>query len=156
MSTGFVSPNTPNLADFLTFLSNSVQIPAPALPSNSPWPGYALDQAIALTLNPPCAPGILYTLAVYNCATHLLFAITPDESGQTFFANARSAQGFNLIAPAVGIVNSTSDNGSSTSLTPPKWADGLTVAQLGLMATPWGREYLAWAQSYGPSVVGLT
>ena len=154
---GFVTPSTPNLPDFLTFISNAPTGITPAiLPANSPWPGYALDQAIALVLDPPCSPGILYVLAVYNCATHLLFAITPDQIGQVFFQNARSAKGYSLVQPSTGLVVSANDQGSGTTVATPKWAEGLTVSQLGFMRTPWGREYLAWAQSYGPTIVGLS
>jgi hypothetical protein len=161
---GFATPNTPNLADFQVFLSTSVQIPPSALPANSPWPGYALNQAIGIVWNPPCAtfPGILYTLAVYNLATHLIFLITPDQVGQSYFANARGNNsstippGFALNAPQTGLVVTSSDQGTSVGLTAPTWAAGMTVADLGYYQTPWGRAYLAFAQSYGPTIVGLS
>ncbi len=162
---GFVNPNQPNLPDFLDFLSTSVQIPSVALPDDSPFPGYALAQAIELVLQPPSpwtrsppSGGILYTLAVYNCATHILFVITPDQEGQTYFATMRGPApgGFNLNAPSSGIVVSSSDNGSAATLAQPTWGAGLTVTQLGFFKTPWGREYLGFIQSYGPSIVGLT
>ena len=35
----------PTLADFLTYLSGTVGIPASALPASSPFPGYALNNA---------------------------------------------------------------------------------------------------------------
>jgi hypothetical protein len=171
----FVNPTTPNLADFLTFLADTVQIPVAALPANSPYPGYALNQAIALVLNPSGAmfpgvtfppgagyPGVMYSLACYNCATHLLFVITPDQDGQTYFKNARGNNsssdppGFGLNAPSTGLVVSSSDQGTSAGLAEPKWAKGLTVSQLGYYKTPWGREYLSWQQSYGPTIVGLS
>ena len=110
----------------------------------------------------PCFPpgpnplGILYTLAVYNLATAILFQITPDQDGQTYFTNARSPQGYNLISPAFGLVTSASDQGTSGALTAPDWVKNLTVGQMELFRTPWGRAYLAYAQSYGPSIVGLT
>jgi hypothetical protein len=169
----FITPLTPNLVDFTTFLTDSVQIPVAALPLDSPWPSYAFNQAMALTpclgcgFNYPFTPtggGILYTLAVYNCATALLFLIAPDQSGQTYFVDARSSQpstnfpngGFGLIAPKTGLVVASSDESTSTTLTAPKWADGLTVGQLGFFQSPWGRYYLSYIQSAGPSVVGLT
>lgn len=158
----FVNPLTPNLPDFLTFLSTNVQIPAAALPSNSPWPGYALDQAIALV---SCySLGVVYSLAVYNCGTHLLFLIAPDQPGQTYFKAARSnnaAQngqpgGFGLIQPSSGLVASTSDDTNSITLANPDWVKGLTIGQLGMMKTPWGRECLSYLQSYGPTIWGLS
>jgi hypothetical protein len=163
---GFVNPTTPNLPDFLTFLATSVQIPNTALPADSPWPGYALDAAVGLVLMPPCGlptvPGVLYSLACYNCATHILLGITPDQPGQTFFADIRGNNsstippGLGLNIPTTGLVVSSSDQGSSVGLTAPEWAAGLTVSQLQFYKTPWGREYLSWQQSYGPTIVGLT
>ena len=170
----FITPNTPNLVDFTDCLTTSVQIPVAALPTNSVWIGYAFNQAMALT---PClggggfgyqaAPysgGILYTLAVYNCGTALLFLITPDQSGQTYFADARSSApsanfpsgGFGLNVPRTGLVDASSDESTSSHLVAPKWAAGLTVGQLGFYATPYGRQYLSYIQAAGPSVVGLT
>ena len=151
---GFLSPLTPNFIDFLTFLTTTVQIPTIALPLTSPWPGYAFNHA--LTLTPLAGAGIADSLAVYNCATHILFGITPDQSGQTYFAQARSNTGFGLNLPSTGLVAATSDQATSTTLASPDWAKGLTVSQLDFYKTPWGRQYLGYIQSYGPSIVGLT
>jgi hypothetical protein len=161
----FVDPNQPNLPDYLTWLGETVQIPTAALPSNSPWPGYAFTQAMALTLSGQGAiPGIMYSLAVYNCATALLFLITPDQPNQTYFADARSSEtstnfpngGFGLLSPLTGLVVSTSDENTSTTLTAPTWAAGMTVDDLGFYQTIWGRYYLAYIQKFGPTVWGLT
>lgn len=154
---GFLTPSSPNLADFLTFLATSVQIPLSALPTGSPWPQYALDHAIALALLPSCLPSpVMYTLAVYNGATHVLLAITPDQPGQTYFANARAEAGFGIALPSSGVVSGASDQGTSGSLVQPEWAKGLTISQLQFFKTPWGRELLSWNQSYGPAAWGLT
>jgi hypothetical protein len=160
----FVTPDTPNLTDFLTFLAESVQIPVAALPVSSVWPGYAFNQAIALVLNVPGVPGIMYSLAVYNCATALLFLITPDVQGQTYFADARSSAvstnfpsgGFGINSPSTGLVVSTSDESTSTTLTAPTWAAGMNIDDLGYYKTPWGRYYLAFQQKYGSTIWGLT
>lgn len=151
---GFLFPLVPNIVDFLEFLASSVQIPAAALPATSPWPGYAFKQA--LTLVPLAGAGILDTLAVYNCATHMLISITPDISGQNWFSRARSVAGFGLVTLSTGLVAGSSDNGTSVSLATPDWARRLTVGQLGFYKTPWGREYLGYIQSYGPTIVGIS
>ena len=159
----FATPDSPNLSDFLLFLG-TVQIPVAALPANSAWPGYAFTQAQALV---PCdagIPGITFSLATYNCATHQLFLITPDQTGQTYFASARSNAapqggqpgGFALIQPSSGLVASTSDESTSTTLANPDWVKGMTITQLGFAKTPWGREYLGYLQSYGSTIWGLT
>lgn len=154
-SPAFATPGKPNLPDFLIFLT-TVEIPIEVLPVDSPWPGYALAQAIDLVLRLPCSPGILYTLACYNGATHILFAITPDQTGQTYFKEKRSSAGFALNQPATGLVVSASDQGTSSTNAVPDWAKGLTVGQLDFYKTPWGRVYLQYQQSYGPTIVGLT
>jgi len=165
----FVTPNTPNLVDFESYITNTVAIPASAWPSStiadSPYPGYALNQAIAL-VPPYCGavPGITYVLAVYNCATALLFLITPNTPPSTYFSDARQsgtsenfpAGGFNLNAPSTGLVVSSSDEGTSVSLTAPTWAAGLTVTQLGFFKTVWGQQYLGYLQEAGPVIVGVT
>jgi hypothetical protein len=150
---GFLFPTQPNLIDFRYYLYSSVAIPLPALPEDSPWPEYALIQAFSLVL-PGC--GIVYILAVYNCATHIVFLNTPDQAGQNYFAYARSPQGYGLVAPSTGLVASSSDEGTSSTLSSPDWAKGLTASQLICYKTPWGRQYLDWQQQYGSNIVGLS
>src|SRR5208283_1095634 len=94
----WVTPNTPNLADYTTFVQNSMGISPTYLPTNSPWLSYALNQALNLVINVPTSlPGADYTLAVYNCAGHIQLKITPDAvvSGisYNFFANKRAEFG---------------------------------------------------------------
>jgi hypothetical protein len=171
----FLWPNRPNITDFWFWLQTNVSIPEAALPVTSPYPQYALWQALELVLCDRGVPfrngmnfeyseptprnlwgGISYTLAVYNCATHLLLGIAPDMPGQSFFTAARANSGYSLVNPSTGLIVAASDVTTSSTLTPPKWASGLTVSQLGFMKTPYGREYLAYNQAYGPTVVGLT
>lgn len=153
---GFLTPSNPNIVDFLWFLSDSVQIPTTALPLTSPWPSFALTQALQQV---PCGPGgILYSLAVYNCATHILFTITPDQAGQDYFRVKRgsTADGFGLVQPIAGVVVSTFDQGTGTTVSSPDWTKNITVDQMEYLKTPWGRQYLGWIQKAGPNPVGLT
>jgi len=169
---GFLWPHNPNLIDFNFWLYTNVAIPEAALPASSPYPQYALWQAMELVLvpggygsrgqwgdpnYPPGIPnnhGISYTLAVYNCATALLIAIAPDQPGQSFFTAQRAT--YNLINPSTGLVAAASDVTTSSTLTVPKWASGLTPGQLDYMKTPWGRYYLDYQSKYGPTIWGLT
>jgi len=153
---GFLLPDKPNIVDFLYFLSSSVEIPPAALPGTSPWPQYALTQAIGLVLCIPGVLGISYTLACYNCGTHILFSIAPDVPGQNFFKKERSNTGYSLVNPSTGLVAASSDESTSSTLTAPEWAAKLTVGQLDFFRTPWGRAYLSYNQSYGPTIWGLT
>jgi hypothetical protein len=171
----FVTPSTPNLVDFTTYIETSVQIPTAALPTNDPFIGYAFNIALAtvvcvpmaLCLPPgtgPSALGVLYALAVYNLGVATLFQITPDQPGQTYFADARSSAvsanfpsgGFGLNQVSTGLVVSSSDEGTSATLVAPTWAANLTIGQLQLMKTYWGQQYLSYAQSYGPNIWDVT
>jgi hypothetical protein len=171
----FVTPLTPNLIDFTSYIEDSVHIPTAALPTNDPFIGYAFNIALATCISLPAwcgissapgsnALGILYTLAVYNLGVATLFQITPDQAGQTYFADARNSKpstnfpngGFGLNTVSTGLVQSSSDEGSSVGLVAPTWAAGLTIGQLQLVKTYWGQQYLSFAQSYGPTIVGIT
>jgi len=129
-------------------------VPAPlANTAGSPWLNYAFDQAMALVL---CAPrlGVSYTLAVYNCAGHIQIRITPDQIGRVFFQENRAT--FDLLKMSVGVVQSTGNGDTSTTIAVPDALKQLILTDLGFIKTPWGREYLSYAQDYGPSVWGLT
>lgn len=146
------NPNAPNIPDYTLFLIDGVGIDPVYLPSNSPFIGYAFNRALGLVINLPGAnSGIDYTLAVYNCAAHIQFKITPDQqvSGTpyTFFVEARKA--YDLLLPVVGLVASTSDEGTSVTNAVPDAMRQLTISDLDFMKTPWGREYLAYVQDYG-------
>jgi hypothetical protein len=147
------NPNAPNLPDFLLFLADSVQIPATALPANSPWPGYAFNRAINIVMTVPTMPGLEYTMAVYNCATHILIRIAPDQPMQTYFASLRDS--FKIPAASSGVIASTSDEGTSNSFSVPPNLTNLTVGDLDFFKTPWGREYLSYAMDFG-CIVGLS
>lgn len=71
-----------------------------------------------------------------------------------YFACARRA--FRLSSFVPGVVGSTSDLSTSVGLDNPDFFRNLTLDQLQLLKTPWGRNYLAIAQKYGPGVWGLT
>lgn len=121
--------------------------------ASSPWPTYAYNQAIARVLSIPGVASIEYTLAVYNCAGHILLRITPDMAGQTYFATART--NFQLLSLVPGVITSSSDQGTSESFRVPEQFANLTVGDLDMLKTPWGREYLAYAQDFG-AISGLT
>jgi hypothetical protein len=150
----FSQPTQPNIGDFWAFLLFNVDIPIAALPLTSPYPAIAYQQALALTNN--AIGGVLYVDAVYNCGTHALMSIAPDQSGQNYFKSQRSREGLGLILPSTGLVAATSDESTSTTLASPEWAAHLTVDQLDFYRSPWGRRYLAYNQKAGPNVWGLT
>ena len=160
----------PTLAGFLTFLQTNLNPPAKALPAGSPWPGFALARALAL-VNPAlqCDPipqwdaaGVslnsggwtIYSLAVYYLSTDLLVNVTPDQNGFTFFADLRKQ--FNIAGYISGVVQASSDEGTSVSLVVQEAAQHFTLSDVQRLKTPWGRAYLELAQSWGPTTFGIS
>lgn len=150
----FVDPSTPNLADFTTYVQNQ-GVKTTYLPTNSPYLTWAFNAGVNTTLVPPAdMPAILYVLACYNYGMHTLLMIAQDQSGQTFFADQRKAYG--LLSFTAGAVITSTDNATSQTLSEPEFLKGFLVGNLSLLKTPWGREYLDYAQQYGPTVVGIS
>lgn len=144
----------PNQTDFTTFLYGTVGIPTAALPSTSSVIPMALQ--ISLDIVNQALTGVpdLYTLAVYNLGADNVIRFASDQPGQTYFATMRQTLGVNAFAP--GLTSSTGDEGTSESLLNPEFMSKLTLMDLQNLKTPWGRQYLAFAQMYGPSVWGLS
>ncbi|MEK7916636.1 hypothetical protein AAB988_29470 [Burkholderia contaminans] len=150
----FVDPTQPNLADFTTFVYNQ-GVPPADLPTNSQYLQWAFTMAMNLALQSPCSvPAIVYVLAVYNLGMHRLLKVAQDTPPSTYFATQRAA--FKLMAFVGGVVQSSADQATSNSLVVPDFVKNLTMQDLDLLKTPWGREYLAYAQQYGPDVVGVS
>lgn len=121
----------------------------------SPYLAWAFIGAEAVTLTPPpCMPPILYVTAVYNYGMHKLLKIAQDQEGQTFFADQRA--NFKLLSFKAGPVGASADQATSQTLVTPDFLKGLTMGDLDLLLTPWGRDYLDYSQSYGPSIVGVS
>jgi len=95
-----------------------------------------------------------YVLAVYNFAADRLVNYAPDQTGQTYFTNLRSTLNLNTLS--VGVVASTSDNGTSVTMLNPDQLKGLMLSDLQALKTPWGRQYVQIAQKFGTTLWGLT
>jgi hypothetical protein len=101
-------------------------------------------------------------MAVATGTTTLVYDMPSDPGANTspgllnlsFFSELRKQ--FNLLAFVPGIVTSASDQGTQASLTVPDQFKGLTMQDLDLIKTPWGRAYLFYAQKAGPTVVGVS
>jgi hypothetical protein len=101
----------------------------------------------------PAAPSI-YALAVYNLAGSNLINFAQDQNGKCFFTDMRKE--LNINGFASGVVSAASDEATSVSLVVQEAAKNFTLANLQQLKTPYGRQYLAYAQSYGPTTWGLT
>jgi hypothetical protein len=143
----WANPNTPNLPDYTLFVQDAMGISVLYLPSNSPFLQWTLDRALALVIQIPCAAGADYTLAVYNCAGHLLLETAQDQEGRDYFKTTRTDLGLNQFT--AGVVASTSDQSTSMSLATPDALHQLTISDLGFMRTLYGRAYLSYNQDFG-------
>lgn len=155
---------TPNLTDYLSFIANVMAINVAYLPTDAPIITYTLQVAIT-TVNPllasigtgQCYPPIsppsgitpapIYALAVYNLAGDLLINFASDQPGFTYFYDARKNYGINIFVP--GVVGASADTGTSSSMVTPEFMKTFTMANLQNLKTPYGRQYLSFAQAYG-------
>jgi hypothetical protein len=160
----------PTLAGFQNFIKNVMKVPASALPVTSPFIGYAFANALAL-VNPAlrvvCIPQFdaaqvelnsggfsIYSEAVYNLAADNLINYAPDQNGSKYFAKLRKQ--LNITGFVSGIVQASADESTSVSLVVQDAAKNFTLANIQNLKTPYGRQYLGWAQSYGPSTWGIS
>lgn len=121
----------------------------------SPYLAWAFIGALGVTLVPPSNMlPVLYVMAVYNYGMHKLLKIAQDQSGQTFFSDQRAL--FKLFSFKAGPVGASADQATSQTLVTPDFLKGLTMGDLDLLLTPWGREYLDYSQQYGPNIVGVS
>lgn len=138
----------PTLAGFLDFIRNTAGIPTSALPDNSPQIVTAFDVAVDLTLvELQQGSPTIYALAVYNLGVSNLINWALDQNGQTYFADLRKT--WNITGFVGGVISSSADQGTSQSLLNPDFMKGLTMANLQQLKDPFGRQWLAYQQSYG-------
>ena len=150
----------PTLAGFIWFIQNVMGITTANLPTTAPVIAFAYNLAVNtvnislanVPNNDPTQPTI-YATAVYNLAGDMLINFAQDTPPSTFFADMRASFGCNSFVS--GVINSTSDEGTSESMTVPEAFTQLTISQLQNLKTPYGRIYLGIAQSYG-SLWGLS
>jgi hypothetical protein len=124
----------------------------------------AIPGPCQLYVTPPLTTLTVYALAVYNLAGDRLVNFAQDvpnappvkgsKPPAPYFVNLRKQ--FNLNGFVSGAITSASDETTSASYKVPDWAEKLTVSQLSNLQTPWGRQYLGIAQSYGPTIWGLS
>jgi hypothetical protein len=162
-------PKTPNLAGFQWFLANVVAIDTDNLPPSAPVVTFAFNVALGIVNPQLCLVGIpnqqdspytksQYDLAVYNLAADLVInwavdppgaptATLPDGTQLSFFERLRYRWGIGNAH--FGVVASINDVSTSTNIEVIEAAKTFTLGNLQNLKTPYGRTYLAIAQSYG-------
>lgn len=171
----------PTLAGFVIFVQTVMGISTAILPADSAV--IAMAFAVALSVVNPALRKVaipatdstgailnsggltIFALAVYNLAGSNLLAYAQDqedapivpgsgEPGLPFFAYTRKR--WNIDGFVSGVVQSTGDEGTSTAMVVQEAAKAFTLANLQQLKDPYGRQYLALAQSYGPSTWGIS
>lgn len=126
--------------------------------------GFTTGTSVLVAGTAPAAYTTAGTVSVIvTGATTYTYPLTPSPgttpatqagtSSLTFFAELRAKWGINSFVP--GVVQSSSDENTAESLLVPDAFKGFTLGDLQNLKTPWGRQYLAYAQRCGP-LWGLT
>lgn len=149
----FTNPTTPNLADFTTYATNQGVV-ASYTASTSEYFDWAFNRAMAQALDAPSIVAIEYVLAVYNLGTDRFIRLAMDDDQGTFYQTQRA--NFGVLDFKPGVVMASGDGPTSQTLVVPDFYKTLPLWAQQLYATPWGREYVAFAQMYGPYVVGVS
>ena len=159
-----VSP--PTLAGFQDFIQNVMGINTTVLPTTNPVIAMAFAVALEIVNRLICQVSpLMYALAVYNLAGDNLLNYAQDQPGAPavpgsgdpglpFFAYTRKTLDLNGFIS--GVIQSSSDQGTGNSMVVQEAAKNFTLADLQNLKTPYGRQYLAIAQRYGPTIVGVT
>lgn len=138
---------TPTQDGFLAWVYSQMQVPQAALPPDAPAIGWAYDVAVAVVNPALCVVPPIYMLAVYNLAGDNLINWATDQPGQTYFVQARAD--YKCLDFQAGVVASASDVSTSTEILNIEAAKAFTLSNLQNLKTPYGRQYLAFAQQYG-------
>lgn len=151
----FANPTIPNLGDYTLFVQNEVGIGPAYLPTDSFWYTTTFNIAMEIVNNQMALVSpTIYTLMVYNLGADRIVNFATDQPGQTFFKKLK--QQLRLSSYYGGVVQSSSDGGTSANAIPPDSVKLFTLQDLQTLKTPWGRQYMAFAQMYGRNIVGLS
>lgn len=149
----FTNPSTPNLTDFTTYATNQGVVASYTTPS-SEYFDWAFNRALNQALYAPTIVAIEYVLAVYNLGVDRFIRLAMDDGQGTFYQDQRKT--FNILDFRPGVVMASGDNSTSQTLVVPEYYRELPMWAQQLLKTPWGRDYIAYAQMYGPYVIGVS
>lgn len=155
-------PGGPTFEGFEWFVANIMGVPTASIPPDD-WLQVAYDESVNLTywalatVPSQITSPSLYAMAVYNLGCALLLEFSIDDPNAdppvTFWNDLRSKLGLNSFS--FGIVNSAADQGTSQGMMIPDIFQGMTLMDLQLAKSPWGRKYLMIAGQWG-AIWGIT
>jgi hypothetical protein len=152
----------PTLEGYTDWIYSVMAVPESVLPDDSIYIQMSFDIAMEFVnqyIN-IVNPGV-FTVAVYNLAGNFLVniaqddpdAVPPPDNAATYWADLRSSLNLNSFVP--GLVDNAADQGTSAGLQLLASMEDLTIGDLQMLKTPWGRVYMGIAQCVG-SMWGLT
>lgn len=149
-----MADTTPTLDGFTTFCRTIAGITTDVMPDGDP----GFDRAFSIAQGMvPCEMNLLdstiFTDCTYCWGVSVLVQFQQDQPGETFFADMRSAYGVNNLVP--GVISSTADEATSTSLTVGRSLSNLSLTDLQRIKDPFGRQAIAYLMDLGTSW-GLT
>lgn len=138
----------PTLAGYIDYLRNIVGISTTYVPNNNPTIEMSYGIAIEIVnIQLADISSNIYTLCVYNLATDNLINFAQDQPGQCYFVDLRASFKINSFVP--GVITESHDESTGQSLLNPEFMKNLTMSNLQMLKTPYGRNYMGLAQSYG-------
>lgn len=96
----------------------------------------------------------IYLLAVYNLAADRLINFAQDVPDQSYFLDLRTT--LRLTNVSVGVSSSVNDQGTAVGILNPEQMKFFTLQDLQTLKTPYGRQYMAFAQMYGRTTWGVS
>lgn len=137
-----------SLGGYILFIRDQMGINDTVLPTDSPSieTSLAIAKEIVNEVINAVSP-LIFELATYNLAGDTLINIAQDQSGQTFFADLRER--WNINGFVGGVVQETHDETTGQTMLLPDFMKNLTMADLQTLKTPYGRQYMAFAQRWG-------
>jgi hypothetical protein len=144
----------PTFIGFVAFVRGVMEIDPLNLPDGSPVLEFAFHVARDTVNGALRSLPLLYEQAVYNLAGDLLINFAHDQPQRFYFKELRKDLQIMKFTP--GMIASTSDATSSTSLLNIEAMKNFTMGDLQRTKTHYGRVYLEIAQNYGPSIVGIS
>jgi hypothetical protein len=153
-----IPPGDPTFDGFKAWVQAVMGVPNVSLPDDTTLQ-IAYDQAINLAyLGFQSIPSqstslTIYAQAVYNLGGAMLVEFAVDNPNSSYWQDLRNRMGiYNFTG---GLTNSAYDQGTGEGMYILPIFSGLTLGNLQLLKTPWGRAYLALAGQWG-TIWGLT
>lgn len=149
---------SPTYDGFVWFVQNTMNVPPADMPSDASLQ-IAYDQSLNLaylgleTIPSQITSPSIYAYAVYNLGAAFLLDLAQDNPNSTYWTDLRNKLGINNLL--YGFINSAADQGTSEGTYILDQFKGMTLLDLQLMKSPWGRAYLMFSGQWG-SIWGLT